>query len=242
MRHLLVLAFFTLISASFLPAQEDEIKENLASFKEAVKKKISADQIHFMEWFAKSWSKVDAKTRKKIHVFAKKNFKSKDAAVVEKTAVFLGQMGGGKKNADSDRAAAILLAQIKKKSVEKNIDLFATCVQSIGSLQSLKHTKDLTKLLNYKEYRIVAAAAEALANYRDFKHGVRKTIVSSVLKIYTSTANQARDPRNRVAKRKLSVIKGSMELCLRSLTGQNKSGSDIWWKWWQDVGKKSTKW
>ena len=70
----------------------------------------------------------------------------------------------------------------------------------------------------------------------------RKSGDALALKIYGSIASAANDQRDSTAKAKLAKLAPAADETLRSLTGQQVKGYPDWQKWWNDTGKKATKW
>ena len=52
----------------------------------------------------------------------------------------------------------------------------------------------------------------------------------------------AHDARDTTAKNKLNRFAPSADETLKNLTGQQFKGHPDWQKWWNDSGKKATKW
>lgn len=242
--RLVALLFF--VSASLVCGQakspDPEVQENLDGLKTAVKKKVEPDQIHYIKKLAEKWAAADVKQRKAIHKLAASNLKSKSADVKEATIEALSVMKGGKKDKDGANATKILVGESKKKPTEKDPTYFGRVLVAIGKVGHKKGMPVLVKLLKYKDYDVRGSAVEALAHYKDASLSTKKEIVESILKMYTSVWNQAKDPRAVHMKRRLEKVNRPSETTLKILTGaQGVVGADNWWKWWNE-NKKAKAW
>lgn len=243
MRTLLLLA--TSLALVFpLCAQDEEVKENLKKFTDTQKSRrpIAADQIFYAEWFAENWEKVGARERLKVHKLVAYSLRSRDKNVRDKSIDALVKMVGGKRERFSGSAFKILHNETRKKTTEKDLAYFGSVVRAMGKTKYERGISQLKSFLKHKDDAVIAASAGALGNYSEANLAVRKDVVGELLKAYTSASNQARDPRNVVAKNRLAAIQGDMEASLKQLTGQSLQGADAWWKWWQNTGKKSRQW
>lgn len=238
-----------LLGAAGVPAQEKEpdtpsadVAEAIDGLKTALKEKIDADQIHFAKILGDKWPEADKKQRKAVHKLIKRNLRSKNPEILETTVDAISMMTGGKKNKWAEESAKILEGETKKKTTEKNLTYFGQVVVGVGKLGSKRGRKMLTKLLNYKEFDIIASAAAGLAYYKDAELEVRREVVGEMLKIYTSAESAARDGRDNTAVRKHDTIKPAMESSLKALTGQQLDGALQWQSWWNKVGKRGKTW
>lgn len=220
------------------------ITEAVEGLKKAQKEKLEQDQIHFIKILAEKWANVDDKSRREVLNLAERNFKAKGQDVRDATVESLSKMTGGEKDRDAEEATKILIEERGKKSTEENPTYFGLVCVAIGKLHHAKGVPVLTKLMQYKDFDVVAAAAEGLGHYRDAPIDLKKEVVESLLKAYTGASNQyARDPRDSTAKERVTKISPAMEISLKALTGrQDITKSDAWWKWWNDTGKKAKSW
>lgn len=240
-RILTICAALTLIVTA-LPAQNEAADEAIDGLKTAFKEKIPSDIKLFLGKCVESWEGADDKRKGAIQKLVKKGLANKEREVVVASIEAASKMKGGKKDKWGAKSTSLLAAMTKNKKVTKDLDLFDKVCRGIGALANKKGIPVLTKLLKYKDFEIVAAAAESLAGYKDYAVKDKKEMVSEILKMYTSIANQARDRRNVVAQRRLAKIEKSMEMGLKTLTGQSIVGAANWQQWWNNTGKKAKSW
>jgi len=225
-----------------LPAQNEAAAEAISGLKAAFKEKIPDEIKTFLDRSAEAFNDADDKQKNEILKLAKKGIKNREREVRAHTVVTLGKLKGGKKDKWGSKSTGLLAGMVKDKRVQKDLDMFDKVCRAIGAVGNKKGIPVLTKLLKYKEFAIVAAAAESLAGYKDYAVKDKKDIVSEILKMYTSVASQARDPKNATARRRLGIIEKSMEMSLKALTGQKVFGANAWRKWWNNTGKKAKSW
>ena len=237
---------FLLLGLSLLalsaPAQSEAADEAMDGLKKAFKEKYPDDQIAFAGKFVECWGDADDKQRAAIQKLCKRGLKSKDRDVRVAFVESVSKQTGGKKDKWGTKSTDLLAGILKQKSTEKDLDFMDKVVAGIGTLANKKGVGILTNLLKYKEYAIVAAAARALANYRDAPIKSKKLIFEEVNKIYGGLENSARDPRNATARRRLGVVQSSMELCLDTITGKKIDGAMNYQRWWNNEGKKAKSW
>lgn len=241
--RLFTLTLVLALAGSPLVAQpSDAAKEAIDGLKGAFKEKIPTDITHFVGKCAEVWEEADDKQKGEIQKLAKRGLKNRDrdvrVAFVEATT----KMKGGKKDKWGTKSNDLFAALLKFKPTQKDIDFMDRVVRGVGVIANKKGVPILTKLLKYKDYSIVAAAGEALGGYKDADIKIKKEAVKEILKIYGSIANQAREPRNTTAQKRLRIIQKSMELGLKTLTGQNIVGAFNWQRWWNNTGKKARTW
>lgn len=235
------MSVFLIAVMSFLPmvthdVVKDEVDDAIASLEKAIKEKGKADMKHFVALLGDKFATANDKQKKDILrldgvVLNNADQELKDAALeaVAKTA--------------DVRGVPLIMKELDKKPTEDNQAYFSACVKALGRLKDPKAGLDrLMKLLKHKTIEAVAAATEALANYKDAAFETKKTIVDDLLKIYGSIASAANDPRDSTAKGKLTKLQPSADETLRNLTGQQFKSHAEWLKWWNDTGKKAAKW
>jgi len=220
------------------------IQEAIEGFRKAHKEKLEQDQIHFVKLLADKWAGADEKQRKEIFDLCDKNLKGRSQPVKDATVEALPKMNGGDKDKDAETATKLLVDERGRKTTEENAQHFGNVCRALGKLHHPKGMPVLLKLLNYKDFDIIAAAAEGLSGYREAGLEVKREIVGELLKTYTSAWNAvANNPRDNNLKDRLKKVQSSMEAALKSLTGQQGiEGADKWWKWWNDTGKKAKAW
>jgi HEAT repeat protein len=222
------------LTTPILPA--DEIDDAIASLEKALKEKGKADIKHFVALLGDKFASAKPEQQKNILrldglVLNQSDQELKDAAVEA-----IAKTGDAK-------GVPLLTKEMDKKTTEDNSGYFATCIKALGRLKDPKAGLDrLMKLLKHKTIDVVATATEALANYKDAAFETKKSIVDDLLKIYGSIASAANDPRDSTAKAKLTRLQPAADETLRNLTGQQFKSHPDWLKWWNDSGKKATKW
>lgn len=238
-----VLALVLSLCAAPAVAQPNEAaKEAIDGLKAAFKEKIPDEIVACANKSAEVFAEADDKQKNAILKLVKKGLKNRDRDVRVAFVEAASKMKGGKKDKWGTKSTDLLAAVLKLKPTEKDIDYMDKVVRAIGLLANKKGVPILTKLLKYKNYDIVAACGEALGGYKDSDIKIRKEIVKEILKTYGSVANQAREPRNTTAQRRLRTIEKSMEMGLKTLTGQNVVGAMNWQRWWNNTGKKAKSW
>ena len=233
---------FTLAAASLAAQDTEAAKEAIDGLKGAFKEKVPTDISHFANKCAETWGESDDKQKTGILKLVKRGLKNRDRDVRVSFVAAVTKMKGGKKDKWGAKSTDLLAAILKFKPTTKDLDYMDRVVRAIGAIANKKGVPILTKLLKYKEYAIVAASGEALGGYKDADLKIKKEAVKEILKIYGSIANQAREPRNVTAQRRLRIIQKSMEIGLKTLTGQNVVGAMNWQRWWNNTGKKARTW
>jgi HEAT repeat protein len=230
----LLLAFSPIVA----PFAGDEIDEAIASLEKALKEKSKPDIKHFVSALGEKFASAKPPQQKEILrldgvVLGLPEQELKDAAV---EAV-------GRTNAEG---VPLLIKELDKKTTEENPGYQANVIKAIGRLKDPKAGLDrLLKLLKNKSIDVVATATDALANYKDAPFETKKNIFDEIIKIYSSVhsaANSSSGQRDTTAKNKLTRLGPSADETLRNLTGQQVKGAPEWLKWWNDTGKKATKW
>ena len=140
-------------------------------------------------------------------------------------ATALGEMGS--------EAGRSLTKWIGNKRHRDDLALQRALVLSLGKLKDERYTKDLTGLLQHKEPVLQAAAAEAMANYKEAELSVRKGLFEDILKVLMSVKGRMdTDPNDTEARQRYDTIGGSMNTTLQVLSGQNISVPEEWQRWW----------
>jgi hypothetical protein len=213
----------------------DEVDDAIASLEKAIKEKAKPDIKHFVSLLGDKYAGAKPEQKKTIlkldgQVLGMADQELKDAAV---EAVARTDAGG----------VPLLVKELDKKTTEDTPTYMSAVVKAIGRLKDPKEGQArLLKLLKHKTIDVVADATGALGNYKEAPFEAKKTIVEEVLKIYGSIASAANDQRDSTAKAKLAKLAPAADETLRNLTGQSVNGYTDWQKWWNDTGKKATKW
>jgi len=232
------------------PAQEKpgpeavaEFKDALKQLEEAIKGRVTKDQIHFVKLIASKWEAADSASRKTALRLAKKNLKAKDTDVREATVVALGSMGGGKKQRDAKRTTKLLLKETSQKRTKKTLTFFAQCLDSIGRLKTEGGAKALIKFLRHKDNEVIAGALAGMSHYADQPHKRRWELVREIIKFYGAAYGSARNVRDTTAQRKFNAITAVAESTLQRLTKRTDlKSAPQWQKWWNKEGNKGRDW
>jgi HEAT repeat protein len=138
-----------------------------------------------------------------------------------------------------EEGAKPLLAAIDTKRFKHEIELRCGLVAAAGATKSPAGIKPILDLLKDKDYPVIAAAADALANYREAKEADRKNIVETMVKYLESAKGQAdQNPNDTEARKKFDTIGGPLMNSLGKLTGEQIRDPQAWVKWWNDNKKK----
>lgn len=244
MRHSPLLLLLLLGLTLPLAAQDSEFDQALDGLRNAQKKAITGDLSHFVKILAERWEQADDSQKGKAVGLAGGNLRAIDEGVLNETLRALAVMKGGKRDAHAAASTKAVIAFTKQKRVEDNPTLFIEALSTIGQIGHDSGLKALTKLLNHKEYQIVGGAIAAMGHYQEAEFKTRKTAVEDILKTYTSVANNAnKDPSDQTLKRRLDLVQGPSEATLKALTGETSvQGSDAWWSWWNNTGKRTKDW
>jgi hypothetical protein len=135
--------------------------------------------------------------------------------------------------------AKALVTALKHKNFKKRTEVRAVMLQAIGSQKDPKNSKLLTDYLKDNEPRLVAAAADAIANYREAPEKLRKDLVEELVKAYaTQDANVKKNPKDQVQKDRLDAYEVNMNNALLALTGQTFEDATKWQAWFNDNKNK----
>ncbi len=213
----------------------DEVDDGIAGLEKALKEKTKADIQHFVKLLGEKYGAAKAEQQVKIAKLVGTALNQPDQDTKDMAVESLSKMDA--------KASEALIKEIDKKTTEDNTNYFGACVRALGKTKDPKAgLEKLKKLLNYKTNEGQAAAADALGNYKELDLEGKKVIVDLLLKMWGSAHSKAQAPRDTTAKKKLDTIKGPIEESIKALTGQTQSGFESWQKWWNDTGKKATKW
>lgn len=112
-------------------------------------------------------------------------------------------------------------------------------IRAMGKLGDVRQAKNLTRLLQDKDFVVVATAAQAIGGYEKAEEKIRKQLFKAVHDVYQSTYGQTQDPRNTTYRRKWDIIKADCEATLRKLSGQSDLTTPMAWLTWYNKNKKS---
>ena len=246
-----IACILTALLAGLLPAQNQGdgktppvTEETIAEFQEvldglakAVKEKSDVDVLYYSKEGVKKISGADAKQKGKFVVLVAKGLKSKNDEVRSNAIATLGASGYLK-------ASKFLLKEAKSKRAKNSITYMCECIAALGKLADPKSLKDLSKFLNNKENRVIAAAINAMSDYRNASFKTRKNIVDILLKHYASVASPMTRPNPKTSdKQKFEALADSFESTLKILTKKTDlKGFDKWDRWYRKEGKKAKRW
>jgi len=213
----------------------EEIDQKVTALEKALDDKDAATASSLMNDLVAMFSKADdTSAHKDIASTIGKGISHPTPEIRMAAAKALGQLG--------DEASRYLKMALNSRAAKEDLPLRLQIVESMGKTADIKIIADLKRLLNDKEFAIIAKAAEAMGDFENAPLRVRIQLVDELLKIYTSASNNARDVRNTEAVRKHNLIKEDMNRSLAKLTGQSFTDADAWWKWYGDAKKNPKAW
>ncbi len=140
-------------------------------------------------------------------------------------AMALGEMG--------PESGAAISKWIGDKRHRSDVALQRRLILSLGKTKDVKRTGDLVGLLQHKEPSLVAAAAEAMANFVDAESKVRKTLFEEQLKVLMSVKGRMDSDINDLeARQRYDAIAAPMVTSMQALTGHDERVPEEWQRWW----------
>jgi HEAT repeat protein len=232
-----VLMCLMMVLPSTAPAVvPDEVDDAIASLEKAVKEKAKADIKHFVGLLSEKYASAKPEQQKEILRLDGVVMNSSDQELKDAALEAAAKTGDPK-------AAPMILKELDKKTTEDNAAYMMAVVKALGRVKDPKAGQDrLLKLTKHKSIDVVATAVEALGNYKDAPFETKKMIFDEILKLYGSYASAANDARNTTAKSKMARYGPAADETFKLLTNQSLKGYPDWSKWWNDTGKKATKW
>ena len=147
------------------------------------------------------------------------------------SAVALGEMG--------EPAAKTIAKYIGHKRHRDDLQLQRQLVLSLGKTKSEKHADDLADLLVHKDAILVAAAAEAMANYADSEQKLRKDLTEEIIKVLMTVKGRMDSDANDIeARQRYDAIAAPMVTSLQTLTGHDERVPEEWQRWWNKNKKE----
>jgi hypothetical protein len=140
-------------------------------------------------------------------------------------AVALGEMGA--------EASGDLVKWIGEKRHRSDLVLQRRLILSLGKTKDPKRTRDLVGLLQSKDAILVAATAEAMANFADADGKLRKDLFSELLKVLMSTKGRMdTDSSDLEARQRYDAIAAPIVTTMQALTGHEERVPEEWQRWW----------
>lgn len=225
-----------------LPDKREDIKALLEELGDHVKARGKEDNeaIAVIDRLVQEFPRCGPKDRASIVKALGKCFEAKrrdledgvpDNKLFMAAAVALGEMGKD--------ASATIAKWIGDKRHRKDLMLQRQLVLSLGKVKDLKQLDELVDLLEDKDATLVAAAAEALSNFKDAPQETRKTLVNELIKVLMS-AKGAMDSnlQDTIARERYDAIAASIITTLQELTGVDERVPEKWQSWWNNNKKK----
>jgi hypothetical protein len=140
-------------------------------------------------------------------------------------AQVLGEMGP--ESTDS------LIKWIGHKDLRKDVVVQHRLILSLGKTKDKKGIKTLGLTLENKTPSVVAAAAEALGEFKDSDLATRKDVFENLLKILMSAKN-AKDGNinDTIARERYDIIAAPIITSLGKLSKHDERDPDKWQTWW----------
>lgn len=140
-------------------------------------------------------------------------------------AMALGEMGPD--------SGAVLVRWIGDKRHRSDVALQRRLILSLGKTKDVKRTEDLVDLLQHKEPTLVAAAAEAMANFNEAESKVRKLLFEEQLKVLMSVKGRMdSDVNDLEARQRYDAIAAPMVTSMQTLSGHDERVPEEWQRWW----------
>lgn len=248
---LAVFSFAVVAPSSFASFQDEKKKdekkappepteESMAALKEAMDNLTSALKDKDDESAKSSIDKIatkyeggDKSLKGKAVALLKKCLKSKNKDVRNAAISGLSNTGG--------HAVKILMKGAS--SSKKDASLQQRYLNAAGKLRDEKVISEIAKYLNHPDNNTVKTAIYSLGYYNESSTKVRKEIVKSLLKTYSSVASAYNKPSPATAdKQKYEALFNPYESVLKKLTKQEMQGALVWNRWFRKDGKKRKEW
>ena len=232
-----------------LPDKRDEIKQLLEELKAHSKKRGDEDEAcePILEQLAEEYPKSGPKDRKSIlgDVADLLTIKRKELAkdipnerLSAFAAVMLGRMG--------EDAGPILAKHVGHKKLETKIKAHRAVVLALGATKWEDGIEVLITALDEDRPEVRAAAAEALANYKEMEQKHRKEIVEELIKVIvpieeTLEQNQQNPGAADIEQfqRDFDIMRAPIRTTLESMTETTNGTFRDWNAWWNDNKRKN---
>ena len=140
-------------------------------------------------------------------------------------AAALGEMGVD--------ASSVLVKWIGDKRHRSDLTLQRRLILSLGKTKDPKRVRDLVGMLQNKDAILVAATAEAMANYSDADGEMRKELFSELLKILMSAKGRMdSDVNDLEARQRYDTIAAPMVTSMQTLSRHDERVPEEWQRWW----------
>lgn len=231
------------------PAQEEEeiptpatasIEEAVAGFEKALEAK-DRNQIQDAGEELSKWmkqKKIKDGEKKKIVACVEKAFRMNDKE--DPKNELRGVAAYALAKLDRKYATPAFLKLFRKRDIKDNLPLKLHLIGAMGEMadESSKAVKHMCSLLKDKDFQVIGKTAAALSGYKGANQRVRKTLVKELINSLEGAVNQAKDPRNTTAVRKVNTIQLPVLQSLQELTGERVGGIEQWRRWYNKNKKK----
>jgi hypothetical protein len=234
---LLLLAPFVKAADDTPPTPNDQAKDYAKEFKKDYKKMSEGDVLAGIDKLVAFYKdeKVDEKSvRKELLSALIKAASLHDDVVIVHLMEKCGEM--------DEEVVQIVLVTLKRELAQKvpKEKIYEAALAALGKLhvENRRVTKEITDLLNNKDFSVIAAAVRAIAGYASAGGEIRKELFEEVLKssegVYSSAENN--DPN---MKKKWNVIGQDVKETLVKLAGVPLDNPSVARQWFNENKKKS---
>jgi hypothetical protein len=222
--------------AAPLPADDKEIANLIGDLNKAYEDKTDQGAVSIIDKLVIAYRSGDEKAKGEIakavaKAFDQRRDDDKGDELFKAAAAAMSEMG--------EAGSKTLANALKNKNFKKRIEVRGIMLVAIGDQKDPKNTKLLIDYLKDNEPKLVAAAADALAKYREASEKLRKDLVEELVKAYaTQDANVKKNPKDQVQKDRLQAYEVNMNNALLALTGQTFEDATKWQAWFNDNKNK----
>jgi HEAT repeat protein len=226
--------------AGLAPAQVS-VDDRIASLQEQVKKKSDDQATVVVDGLAQAFTGMNEDEKKKTIAALEKCLGARreegDDKLFEAVVAAFANCG--------EPGQKATLKSLKGANVDKRPGVLSAALRSLGFHKNPANVKALVDYLVHNEPRVVAGAADALANYAEQPEKTRKPIVEELVKNYAQYASAASktgipNSEKGLAQERLNIVEKSFQGALQKLTGQEFKDAPAAQKWFND--NKNKKW
>lgn len=232
-----------LFGVAAVPAARAQVSidDRIASLQEQVKKKSDDQAVVVVDGLAQAFAGMGDEEKKKSVAALEKCLSARredgDDKLFEAVVNAFANCG--------ELGQKATLKALKAANVDKRPGVLAAALRSLGFHKNPANVKTLVDYLVHNEPRVVAGAADALANYADQPEKARKPIVEELVKNYAQYASAASrtgatNAEKGLAQERLNVVEKAFKDALQRLTGQEFKDAPAAQKWYND--NKAKKW